>query len=332
MKNFFLTSLLAASCCAVQAQTYFDVPEPIANGPVHPLIDTIRYLREDADSLVYTLYDVFGSPQDEKIYDVYKRNASKTADTIYHSHGKTFKTIKSYDLKNQLQLVEYYFAQGGGQIKRYTYDSKGRVRSLQYYTFSSPTQPYERVYYTYLDEQAQYVTDGYVHTFVRETKSPVGDIKTDSFRLYYAFDTLGQLIQVGEIYYKHFENNEYLKIEHIDPGLKHEEYYDHTGRKRASLDYTWDGYWQRLSTKTYDYFKKGVLLRNEPLASIQTPRVFAYEGAIWLEALSPRLVQVFSFAGQLVREAVLQPNESLWLPSGLYLIKIENQFCKIVVK
>jgi len=94
-----------------------------------------------------------------------------------------------------------------------------------------------------------------------------------------------------------------------------------------------DAYW--LARWWGDF--KNIIEKDEIVTSNQTIipesiRIQVVNGLIHLYSERDILISIFNIRGQLIKEQVTQGSQQLYLPKGIYIVKVENKSHKVIIK
>lgn len=336
MKKLLLLLLVSVICFPVYA-VYTWVPN-------HPLAEKQQYIRVMADSVVYEDYN----GKNEYVgggYEVINRSADELTEIVRVHYGLIFNYIYTYLEDGRLvswkQLEEIY---GQGQYVRaeviYEYDIKGRL-IMAYVLDDNNILPdtLESDRTIYMDDLTQYTDSGYIHTTIKVKRSQYNGVikeKRDTIVKEYVFDDQERLIREGTQTYTYFNDGSVMMTDNQNPDpvylSKKTEYYNNAdGYYLGSKTYIWKNNMWNLheSDKVIYYYDNP---QSNVSISESSQNAYGIEGAIIVNAEEDELVCIYTLNGQLMKKAIAQPDLSIPMPKGVYVVTIRGKAYKVIVR
>lgn len=311
--------------------------------PNHPLAEKQQYVRILADSITYKDYN----EKNESVsggYEVIKRSADGLTETTYLGYGLSSDHIYVYSEDGQLlswkQLHYYENNQFYQDEALYKYDTKGRLIATYsiYHITESDTLENER--YIYLDDLTQYTDSGYIHTTVsiktiRNNNKP--EEKRDTIVTEYVFDNQKRLIRAGKNTYTYFDDGSVMmavySISDLQPFNQKTVYINDEngycqGFKRYILK---NNIWHLNESHEITYYYKNDPQSNASIAK-NSQNVYGVEGGIVATTEMDIPVRIYTLNGQLIKRTIANPNQLIPVLKGVYIVIIDKQAYKVVVK
>ena len=318
---------------AIDAQDYISVPSKIANGPVHPLMEKLEYVRLECDSIVYKEFNGEGEVTGGGMKFI-KSDVSELVDTVYTYYGLIYKDIYTYDTDHKLLMVQSCYGPINS-ASHFKYDNRGRVISIAVFSEIAPLDTGRVTYITYWDDQTIYTDSGYIHTVIKEIKIESEIIKVDTSATEYVFDNQDRLVRAGNIRYYYLPDGG-LKIVTCGMGgiRKTEVISDNERLNSKTISYALvNGKWKILEYEESHSFKDGVPLAIAPVVVDMQLVAYGTRGGIILPTEADRQpVRVYDFSGRLVKRVNTVSDWFISLPRGMYVVVSGNCSCKVVVR
>jgi len=330
MNKLILLIIMNIVAMLVHAQESYYVPAKIANGPAHPLMEKLEYIRLESDSVEYKVFDGEGNVAGGGRSSI-KSDVNGLIDTVYTYYGLIYKDIYTYDTDHKLLMIQSCY-EPANTVNHFKYDTRGRVISIAVFSEKEPLDTARITYITYLDDQTVYTDSGYIHTLIEEIRIESEIIKIDTSATEYIFDSQNRLVRAGNSRYYYLPDDG-LKVV-TDRGMRKTEVISDKERLNSkTISYALvNGKWKILEYEESYSFKNGVPLTIEPLIADTKLIAYGMKGGFVLTNETECPVCIYNFNGQLVKRINTIPHQLISLPRGVYIVVSGVQSCKVVVK
>lgn len=336
MKKLLFSLLVSVICFPVYAVYTW--------APNHPLAEKQQYIRVMADSVVYEDYN----GKNEYVgggYEVINRSSDELTEIVRVYYGLISIYIYTYSEDNRLLSWKdaMYDMESNLIILSeaiYEYDQKGRLITTYSvdYTIAEPDTLVSGKY-IYMDDLTQYTDSGYIHTKVEINiirNSQEVKEKRDTIVTEYVFDDQERLIREGTRAYTYFNDGSVMMTVNQNPDpvylSRKTEYYNNAdGYNLGSKTYIWKNNMWNLheSDKVTYYFDNP---QSNVSLSESSLKVYGIDGAIIVNAEEDVPVCIYTLNGQMMKKAIAQPDASIPMPKGVYVVTLKGRTYKVFVK
>ncbi len=351
----FCLLCLTPSLFAQTIHGFGKVPE----GPSHPLNPKLGQPRILADTMFIKGYVGIVDPPYPLTVSIKKFTKKLLIDTVYifSATGMITSTILKYSDKDRLLSMSSYYPgrkdpitgvfiiePEESLIDEYEYGEDGRLlKYKQYKSENGVTSLDTTLMYNYVMTDSGYISNGFIE-YILDKKGRLTKRKFLKNKDEYVVDSVGNRYRVGDFYYSYFDGG-YTELQYYHRGkmiwgapdawVKTDYFFQKNGYSSKEVTYLkekGETKWKTLKHDEYTYsYRAG---NPHPNHVIEKPgKVYAADGAIVVESEQPALVAVYTFGGQFVEQRrVATGIDQIPLPKGLYIVIVDRQAHKIVVR